>query len=201
MTMRLDFERIAAGIASGASVLDLGCGGGDMLDYLQRERGVRGVGADIDRHNLIQCIEKGVQAVHCDISGGLAMFDDDSFDVVVLSDTLQSVQSPPQELLSDMLRIGRLAIVSFPNFGYWRLRLQLLGGRMPSGRQLPHAWHNTPNVRYCTIRDFEEMCRTESFYVHQSIFLQGGAEINTAANWRTEMAIYHLTRVPVHSGG
>ncbi len=193
--MRLDFARIAAAVAPNSSVLDLGCGGGDMLEYLRRARNTRGVGADIDRNNLVRCLQKGVQAVHCDIRRGLSLFDEDAFDAVVLSDTLQSVGMPPQKLLSEMLRIGKTALVSFPNFGYWRLRMQLIAaGKMPVGRALPHEWHNTENVRYCTIADFESLCRAGNFPVRRRWFLCGAREITFRPNWRADMAIYQLER-------
>ncbi|MGU9950879.1 MAG: methionine biosynthesis protein MetW [Gammaproteobacteria bacterium WSBS_2016_MAG_OTU1] len=192
---RLDFERIAALIPAEATVLDLGCAEGDMLAYLQDVRQVRGMGADIDSDNLVRCFQKGVQAVHCDIRQGLAMFDDGAFDTVVLSDTLQSVHTPPQKLLSEMLRIGRAAIVSFPNFGYWQMRLQLLSGKMPGSRALPHSWHDTPNVRYCTIYDFEMLCQQESLRIRDSVFLCEGRQVYSLPNLRAEMAIYCLERV------
>lgn len=192
--MRLDYERIAACVPHGGTVLDLGCGAGEMLAYLRDSRGADGVGADIDSANLARCLQKKVRAVHCDIGGGLSLFADGAFDVVILSDTLQSIRTPPQKLLAEMLRVGRSAIVSFPNFGYWRLRLQLTAGRMPVGRSLPHQWHDTSNVRYCTIADFESLCRVESLSVRRRVFLCGGREILRAPNLRAETAIYHLTR-------
>ena len=192
--MRLDFERIASFIPSGGTVLDLGCGGGDMLSELQKSHGVDGVGADINTENLTRCLQKGVQAVHCDIARELNLFGDGAFDIVVLSDTLQSIQTPPQQLLAEMLRIGKTAVVSFPNFGYWRLRSQILAGKMPVGRALPQEWHTTQNVRYCTIRDFELLCRKESLSVRERVFLRGEEEVAFAPNLRAETAIYHLTR-------
>ena len=192
---RIDFQRIASCVPRGGSVLDLGCGEGGMLAYLRESRGADGVGADIDAANLARCLQKKVRAVHCDIGGGLSLFADGAFDAVVLSDTLQSIRTPPQTLLAEMLRVGRSAVVSFPNFGYWRLRLRLAAaGRMPEGRALPHRWHDTPNVRYCTIADFESLCKEESLSVLRRIFLCGDAEIKRAPNLRAETAIYHLAR-------
>ena len=192
--MRLDFERIGGFIADGDSVLDLGCGGGDMLFHLRRTRQIAGVGAEINSDNLVKCLQKGVSAVHCDIACDLDMFGDNAFDAVVLSDTLQSIQIPPQKLIAEMLRIGRSAIVSFPNFGYWRMRLQLLSGAMPVGRSLPHEWHETTNVRYCTIHDFEELCRAESLQIKQNVFLCAERQVGHMPNIFAETAIYHLTR-------
>lgn len=192
--MRLDFQRIAAAVPHGASVLDLGCAEGDMLAYLRAERAARGVGADIDRDGLIRCFERGVQAVYCDINKGLGMFYDNAFAVVALSQTLQSVRLPPQKLLREMLRIGDVAIVSFPNFGHWRLRQQLLSGVMPGNPLLPYHWHDTPNVRYCTIKDFEQLCREEGLQTRQSVFLAGTQQITFAPNLYADMAIYVLSR-------
>ena len=192
--MRLDFNHIAALASSHSSVLDLGCGNGEMLQYLQDQLHIRGVGADINRDNLIECFRKGVQAVYCDINNNLAMFHGGAFDVVVLSDTLQSVRIPPRQLLQEMLRIGNSAIVAFPNFGYWKLRLQLLGGYMPRDDLLPYAWDNTPNARYCTISDFEKLCDEESLRINKSIFLTGQKEISRMPNVFAQKAIYHLSR-------
>lgn len=199
--MRTEFERIAAFVPEGGAVLDLGCGEGDMLEHLRQRRRARGVGADIDGDNLVKCIEKGVSAVYCDISRELALFGNDDFDAVILSDTLQSVSASPQRLLSEMLRIGRSAVVSFPNFGYWRLRMQLLTGSMPVGRGLPHQWHNTPNVRYCTITDFEELCRSEGLPVLSRVFLCAGGAVRRVPNFFAETAIYHIGRPGLDQGG
>ena len=192
--MRIDFERIAACVPRDGAVLDLGCGGGELLAFLRDSRGADGVGADIDGANLAACLQKKVRAVHCDIREGLSLFSDGAFDVVVLSDTMQGIRTPPQRLLAEMLRVGRSAVVSFPNFGYWRMRFALLSGRMPVGRALPHQWYNTPNMRYCTIDDFESLCGEENFHIQNRVFLCAGAEIKFAPNLRAETAIYHLSR-------
>ena len=192
--MRLDFERIAEAVERGSSVLDLGCGGGEMLAYLREVRGARGLGADIDADNLVRCFGRDVPAVHCDIRRGLSMFDGDAFDTVVLSDTMQSIPARPQELLSEMLRVGRSAVVSFPNFGHWRLRLQMLCGRAPVGRALPREWHETENVRYCSVSDFEKLCKTEGIPVLRRWYLGGSGRLARFPNLRAETAVYHLGR-------
>ena len=133
---RADFARIGQWIEPGARVLDLGCENGAMLEYLRDTRQARGVGVDIAPANIRECLARGLQVVQSDIENGLADFADDSFDAVVLSQTLQSIQRP-ERVLREMLRAGRVAIVSFPNFGYWRHRLQMLGGRTPRSRGLP----------------------------------------------------------------
>lgn len=189
---RADFARIAGWIKRGARVLDLGCEDGAMLAYLAQERDATGTGVDIDPANLTECLRRGVAVVQADINGNLSMFADDSFDVVVLSQTLQSIKRPPANVLAEMLRVGREAIVSFPNFGHWQMRLQVLGGRMPTGRRLPYQWFDTPNVRYCTIRDFESLCRGEGLRITGRFFISGAAEIKQLVNTRADLAIYKL---------
>lgn len=190
---RMDFARIGGWIARGARVLDLGCEDGAMLAYLEKECDADGVGVDIDAANLSECLQRGVRAVMADINDNLSLFADNSFDVVVLSQTLQSIKRPPGRVLAEMLRVGREAIVSFPNFGYWRMRLQVLGGTMPKGRRLPYQWFDTPNVRYCTIRDFEDLCRAENIRIADRVFLCGAVEARQFPNLRADLAIYKLT--------
>ena len=190
---RLDFARIAGWIDADARVLDLGCEDGAMLAYLAQKKNARGVGVDIDPANLTECLRRGVQAVHADINENLSLFADESFDVVVLSQTLQSIKRNPSQLLGEMLRIGKAAIVSFPNFGHWRMRLQVLCGRMPKSARLPYQWHNTPNVRYCTIRDFEALCAEENLTISDRVFFSAAAETTTMPNALADLAIYKLT--------
>ena len=159
--MRADLDVVASMVEPGARVLDLGCGDGDLLAELIVGRGCRGQGVELSREALHACIERGVPVVEADIDRGLPDFEDGSFDVVVLSQTLQAVRRPPL-VLREMTRVGRLGIVSFPNFGHWRPRLQLLlRGKMPVTRTLPYRWHETPNIHLCTIRDFEALARAE----------------------------------------
>lgn len=163
--MRRDLQIIADLINPSARVLDLGCGEGDLLEWLQRNKGVNGYGLDVDPANITTCIEKGVNVIEHDLDAGLHAFADDAFDMVVMTETLQSVRYP-DELLSEMLRIGRECIVTFPNFGHWRCRLYLgLRGRMPVVAHLPHAWFDTPNIRLCTFDDFEQLCRTRGYRI------------------------------------
>ncbi len=160
--MRADLDLVAQMISPGTRVLDLGCGDGDLLAELIERRGCRGQGVEVSREALHACVERGVPVVEADIDRGLPEFEDGSFDVVVLSQTLQAVRRP-RVVLREMTRVGRLGIVSFPNFGHWRLRAQLLArGRMPVTRTLPYRWYETPNIHLCTIRDFEALARAES---------------------------------------
>ena len=160
MNLRPDLALIAELINPGARVLDLGCGEGDLLAYLQQNKNVNGYGLDVDSDNICTCLSKGVNVIEQDLDNGLGNFADDSFDMVVMTETLQSVREPDQ-LLQDMLRIGTECIVTFPNFGHWRCRLQLtLGGHMPVAKHIPHTWYNTPNIHLCTFKDFENLCGT-----------------------------------------
>ncbi|MFV2089928.1 MAG: methionine biosynthesis protein MetW, partial [Pseudomonadales bacterium] len=163
--MRADLAIIADLINCGARVLDLGCGEGDLLAHLKTDKAVNGYGLEIDADNITTCVNKGVNVIEQDLDSGLDNFADGSFDMVVMTETLQSVQAPDQ-LLEEMLRIGRECIVTFPNFAYWRCRVHLaLKGRMPVSEHLPHSWYDTPNIHLCTFRDFEKLCQTRGFEI------------------------------------
>jgi methionine biosynthesis protein MetW len=182
--VRADLDLVAQMISPGSRVLDLGCGDGDLLAELIASRGCRGQGVEVSREALHACVERGVPVVEADIDRGLPEFEDGSFDVVVLSQTLQAVHRPAL-VLREMTRVGRLGIVSFPNFGYWRLRLQLmLGGRMPVTETLPYRWHETPNTHLCTIRDFEALARAEGLTVLDRRLLNGGGAAAAARSSR-----------------
>ena len=158
MALRPDLEVIAELINPSARVLDLGCGTGDLLAKLQQEKQVNGYGLDVDPANIQVCIDKGVNVIEQDLDQGIANFEDNSFDMVIMTETLQSVRAP-DHLLKEMLRIGDECIVTFPNFGHWRCRAQLaLRGKMPMAKHIPHAWFNTPNIHLCTFKDFEALC-------------------------------------------
>ena len=159
--MRADLDLVARMVPAGSRVLDLGCGDGDLLAELIASRGCRGQGVEVSREALHACVERGVPVVEADIDRGLPEFEDGSFDVVVLSQTLQAVHRPAL-VLRELTRVGRLGIVSFPNFGHWRLRVQLVArGKMPVTRTLPYRWYETPNIHLCTVRDFEALARVE----------------------------------------
>lgn len=165
--MRPDLAIIADLIKPSARVLDLGCGEGDLLCYLQENKGVNGYGMDVDPANITTCIAKGVSVIEHDLDAGLQEFADDAFDMVVMTETLQSVRYP-DALLREMLRIGKECIVTFPNFAHWRCRLHLgLKGQMPVVRHLPHSWFDTPNIRLCTFDDFEQLCRERHYRIIQ----------------------------------
>lgn len=164
--LRADLAIISQWIEPGARVLDLGCGDGSLLKYLQEQRQIDGYGLEIDPANVVACIRNGVDVIQTDLDAGLNDFDPESFDYVVMSQTLQAVHYP-HRLLQEMLRIGRQGIVTFPNFGYWRIRMELLKGRMPMSGALPHTWYETPNIRLCTLADFESLCDKLGIHVLQ----------------------------------
>ncbi|MDA8391103.1 MAG: methionine biosynthesis protein MetW [Gammaproteobacteria bacterium] len=164
---RLDFRIIADWIRPQSRVLDLGCGDGTLLDTLARTKKVSGYGLELDDQHVTESIRRGVNVIQTDLDAGLSEFDDHSFDYVILSLTLQAVKYP-ERLLREMLRVGTEGIVTFPNFGYWVSRVQLLRGRMPVSRALPHEWYNTPNIHLCTLQDFEDLCRKEGIRILES---------------------------------
>ena len=181
--MRGDLALIATLINPGARVLDLGCGEGELLDHLQRDKRVNGYGLDRDAENIRTCVSKGVNVIEQDLDEGLGNFVDASFDMVVMTDALQAVKEP-RELVRDMLRIGEECIVTFPNFAHWRCRAQLaLKGVMPVSKQLPHNWFDTPNIHLCTFTDFEQLCAAESINIIQRRVVNANHQEKTFINW------------------
>lgn len=195
--MRGDQLSIAQWIAAGSRVLDLGCGDGALLDFLQRERGVTGYGIEIDSQNIIKCLAAGVNVIQSDLDRGLSDFDDNSFDYVVMTETLQAMRYPHQ-ILREMLRVGREGIVTFPNFGHWKCRLQIALGRMPVTEHLPHTWYNTPNIHMCTIRDFEALCHSEGIQILErrtvDTFHHAAFGMRWLPNLLAEVALYRCRR-------
>jgi methionine biosynthesis protein MetW len=177
--MRADLTLVAGLVPPGSRVLDLGCGDGALLDHLANARGCRVQGAERSPDAVVACLRRGIPVVELDVDSGLSDFGDRAFDVVVLSQTLQALHRP-RDVLREMVRVGRVAIVSFPNFGHWGLRLRLLAaGRMPSSRTLPHAWYDTPNIHLCTIADFEALARAEGLVVRQRRLLDASGRAAT----------------------
>jgi methionine biosynthesis protein MetW len=165
MALRVDQQIISDWIPDGAKVLDLGCGNGSLLKHLQ-QRNITGYGLEIDNSKFAECIEAGINVIQADLDEGLAQFADQSFDFVILSQTLQAIQRP-DFLLQEIVRVGKNGIIGFPNFGHWQCRVQLaLGGKMPVSKTLPNAWFETPNIHLCTIQDFENLCADHQLKVH-----------------------------------
>ena len=169
--LRRDLELIAEMIEPGARVLDIGCGDGALLDYLARVKGVDGRGMELSQSGVNACVGHGLSVIQGDADRDLAAYPSGAFDVAVLSQTLQATRQP-RRVLEDLVRIGRHAIVSFPNFGFWRIRLQLLiWGRMPMSHTLAHPWYETPNIHLCTIRDFVALCDEIGARIERSVTL------------------------------
>ena len=149
-------------------VLDLGCGKGELLDQLTKTKDVKSYGIEINFDNILECSKRGINVFQGNINEGLKEFSDNSFDVVILSQTLQEVQDP-LFVLNEMLRVGKVAIVTFPNFGYWKIRQQLLQGSAPVTKLLPYEWYNTPNIRLITLKDFRVFCKKHKLNIIDDI--------------------------------
>jgi methionine biosynthesis protein MetW len=188
---RADFAAIAQWVKPGARVLDLGCGDGALFKYLKRERDISGYGVEIDDANVLACVNNGVNVVQRNLERGLQEFDDQSFDYVILSQTLQAMRNG-ERIIREMLRVGREGIVTFPNFGYWRNRMHVLGGRMPLSENLPYQWFDTPNIHLCTLDDFERFCDERRIRILQRQVLTGGTQVNVMPNLLGALAIYHF---------
>ena len=190
---RADFATIAGWVAPGAQVLDLGCGDGSLLAYLARERNVKGYGIEIADEGVLASVRNGINVLQSDLESGLAGFDDASFDCVILSQTLQAMRHT-EDIVAEMLRVGREVIVTFPNFGHWTHRWQILKGRMPVSEKLPYQWYDTPNIHLCTVADFDAFLRERNCVVEDRVVLSGGSAVNVLPNLLGELAIYRFRR-------
>ncbi|MCK9201293.1 MAG: methionine biosynthesis protein MetW [Gallionella sp.] len=190
---RPDFAAIAAWIPHGASVLDLGCGDGSLLRYLKETRRVRGYGVEINDVDIVMCIANGVNVIQNDLESGLSDFEDNSFDFVILSQTLQATRHT-EALVNEMLRVGREGIVSFPNFGYWKNRVNVLRGHMPVSDELPYQWYDTPNVHLCTLHDFEMFCGRHRVSILDRRVMTGKFEMKLLPNLLGSTAVYRFQR-------
>jgi methionine biosynthesis protein MetW len=192
----LDYALIEDLVPEGSRVLDLGCGDGQLLAELEANKGCHIRGIEINGQAVLACVARGVPVYHGDMLEGMAYYGDGVFDVVVLSQTLQQTADPVQ-VISDMLRVGETAIISFPNFGYWRVRMQLLlSGRMPVTSMLPYSWYDTPNVHLCAVTDFRRLCEERKLERLREIFLVPPSRLigPIGANWRAGLAIFQLRR-------
>jgi methionine biosynthesis protein MetW len=196
---RVDLLGVADMVEPGARVLDVGCGDGELLRLLET-RGIDGRGIELSREGVNECVAKGLAVIQGDADTDLCDYPDDGFDYVILSQTLQATRHPRQ-VLEQMMRIGRHAIVSFPNFGHWKIRLLLMfGGRMPVTDNLPHVWWESPNIHFCTIKDFRDLCAASGAHMERAVALNAwGRRLRLAAPWWFwnlfgEQAVFRLSR-------
>ena len=188
-----DLLSIARLVPHGSRVLDLGCGTGELLAHLIRERGCSGYGVEIDDANVQACVERGVNVIQLTLEEGLALFGDRSFDVVLQIDTLQHLRNA-EIMLRETARVGRLGIVAFPNFGHWQNRLAVLRGRMPVTKVLPYQWYDTPNIRVGTLQDFRALALSNELKILDQFGLQDGKEIRFWPNARASRAVFKVQR-------
>jgi methionine biosynthesis protein MetW len=188
---RFDYDVIAGWVSEGARVLDLGCGDGSLLGHLAASKQAVGYGIERDSERVTTCIQNQINVLQIDLEQGLAGFEDAQFDYVVMSLSLQAVHNT-EGILSEMLRVGREAVVSFPNFGYWRHRISINEGHMPVSDSLPHQWYNTPNVRFFTMTDFEQLCESRQIKVLERAAFDEDRRIELDPNNFASVALYRL---------
>ena len=196
--MRPDQEIIQRWIEPDSRVLDLGCGDGSLLANLKLTKKVKGTGLEIDSDKIQTCVERGLNVIEQNLDAGLWNFQTDSFDTVLLAQTLQAL-SHPDQLIDEMLRVGRRGIVTFPNFGNWKSRVYLSSkGRMPVSKFMPHAWYDTPNIHFCTVRDFDALCKEKNILILERTVVdlkhEGSLSMRLLPNLLGEIAIYHIAR-------
>ena len=182
-------RQLAERVPMGSRVLDLGCGDGALLAYLQQHRACTGYGVELNDANVLACVKRGVPVLQLNLDQGLSLFADQSFDVVLQIDTLQHLRNA-ETMLQETARVGRLGIVAFPNFAHWPNRLSILKGRMPVTRRLPYQWYDTPNIRVGTFDDFEVLARKNGLQVLEAFGLQDTREVRWMPNWRAGTAVF-----------
>ncbi|MDP5008986.1 MAG: methionine biosynthesis protein MetW [Glaciimonas sp.] len=192
-TLRPDLAFIAHWVGKQSHVLDLGCGDGVMLNYLQTDKQCDGYGIEIDDVKIPACVARNVSVIQQDLESGMVMFGDSTFDTVLCLSALQMVKDV-EGVLREIARVGREAIVSFPNFAYWPHRVALLRGRMPVSKTLPYEWYDTPNLRCATIKDFEQLANEVGLEVLECVALHDGQPITFLPNWRGSLAVFRLRK-------
>ena len=193
MSDRKDMELIAGLVPPGSRVLDLGCGSGELLALLRDARQCSGYGIEIADENVLACVQRGVNVIQLNLEEGLAMFADQSFDVVLQLDTMQHLRNT-EKMLRETARVGRVGIVSFPNFAHWPNRLRVLGGRMPVTKVLPYQWYDTPNIRVGTYADFEVLARKDGLRILDAFGIEGGVAVRRWPNLRASVAVFKFDR-------
>ncbi|HUG22433.1 methionine biosynthesis protein MetW [Piscinibacter sp.] len=194
MSDRKDMELIAELVPEGSRVLDLGCGNGELLAMLRDRRGCSGYGVEIADENVLACTKRGVNVIQLNLEDGLAMFEDQSFDVVLQLDTMQHLRNT-ERMLRETARVGRIGIVSFPNFAHWPNRLRVVTGRMPVTKTLPYEWYDTPNIRVGTYTDFEVLARKDGLRVLDAFGIQSGRVVRRFPNLMASVAVFKFERV------
>jgi methionine biosynthesis protein MetW len=193
MTPRFDFDLISSWIPQGARVLDLGCGDGELLAGLAATRGVKGYGVEKDPDRVLAAVGHGVNVIQVDLESGLSAFEDDAFDFVILSQTLQAMHRSDL-ILAEMLRVGHEGIVTFPNFGYWKHRIAILRGHMPVSEALPYQWFDTPNIHLCTVKDFEDLCIKVGAQILDERVLHEGTTVEVLPNLFGSLGVFRFKR-------
>ncbi|HMW21049.1 MAG TPA: methionine biosynthesis protein MetW [Nitrosomonas sp.] len=191
--LRPDFATIAAWIKPATKVLDLGCGDGALLRYLTDTRQIKGYGVEIDDTNILACLNNRINVIQSDLESGLSGFESNSFDYVILSQTLQAMKHT-ENIIREMLRVGKEGIVTFPNFGHWKNRLQILRGFMPVSPTLPYEWFDTPNIHLCTLKDFEQFCHQHGVHILEKRVMSDNQQTTFAPNLFGMLAFYRFTQ-------
>ncbi|MDW5418413.1 methionine biosynthesis protein MetW [Iodobacter sp. CM08] len=193
-TLRPDLQYIADWIPQQSRVLDLGCGDGELLAWLAAKKQVSGYGVEIDVNGVVGCVANGVNVIQSDMESGLSTFEDHSFDYVVLSLTIQAMHNI-EGILQEMLRVGKTGIVTFPNFGFWENRWQILMGRMPVSETIPFEWYNTPNIHFCTVNDFAKLLNKLGLKIDHQLVLNQGQKIEFLPNLLGSLALVRFNKM------
>ena len=197
--MNLNYKIVCNLIEKNSKVLDLGCGGGDLLDILKKEKNVSGLGVEINQDKVLEALEKGLSIVQGDLDKGLNEFQDNTYDYAILNQTLQSTKNP-EAIIYEMLRVAKKGVVSFPNFAYWKVRFYLFfKGKMPKSKQLPYEWYDTPNIHLLTIGDFFEFCKKRNIKIEKSVYLtknksRSGFLIRHIANFFSQEVVFVISK-------